>query len=329
MHNTVVGPIFKADTCRTAQIAITEAMLPYGMTFVPDEFICFKQEVIRPATSGDSVYWLRTNQAWTNPPNIGYLSNDKLVITMGNQAIARDSNAITRLILPTFDLSGIFDDPVLSIQYALPNRNAVDSLKVYYRTGGTGDWTLIASYGNRAGATPSTFWSNVDIELPNKQPYYQIAFEAKMMGGGDNGGGGVYIDSISIKSVKDFNLAALSPLPNSTGQSVTPTVSARFNRNIAKGDNFANITIKDAKGTNFVDSAVILTTSASTVSIRHRKLFDTTTYTVHLPAGAITSLGGSPNRDTSWSFTTTRESLAAGVFTPSANQTGVIPNTEI
>ncbi|MCL2416449.1 MAG: Ig-like domain-containing protein [Bacteroidales bacterium] len=333
-----IGPGFDAKTCQVNTIVVTDATLPHGINFEDDIFICLEQEVNDLSTDGDPFLWERSRTVFSLPPSYGFQLAQRTVITMGMGTSRyprrpEDAYASTKLILPTFDLSGITDDPILRIRRAATRIDAgndvADTLRVYFRTNPTEDWGRLASVGNATDAVTEggTFGNQVNIitlELP-RSPTLQIAFEGLLTASG----AGVYIDSMYFLSAAagELTVQALTPNLGAEDVSVMAAVTARFNRNIREGSNFANITIVNSAGESYKIGATI---SQSTLTINTERFFDTTTYTVHIPAGAVQSMGGLPNNETTWSFTTGREPIHAGIFTPFLNQTAVpTTNTEI
>lgn len=108
------------------------------------------------------------------------------------------TNGTTKLVMPNFDFT-FLTNPTLSFWYAQQG-SANYTLKVYYRTSPTTDWTLLETYN-----TPSNEWAQKTISLPNPTANYQIAFEAS----GSNGSG-LLIDDIEVagQMVSDFQIVA-------------------------------------------------------------------------------------------------------------------------
>lgn len=97
----------------------------------------------------------------------------------------------TLLALPSFDFSAL----TLGAELSYYHTQSVwysdqDSLKVYYRTNDTAEWTLLQSFGDDIST-----WTEEVVTLPNsiQQPFYQIGFM-----GVDGYGYGVMLDDISV-----------------------------------------------------------------------------------------------------------------------------------
>lgn len=102
---------------------------------------------------------------------------------------------VTRLVSKVMDLrpSKVYQ-PELSFWYANPKWTADrDTLRVLYRTGAKSKWKQLAEY-----STASANWQRVNIELPEVNETYQIAFE-----GTDNLGRGIVLDSVKLRSAPE------------------------------------------------------------------------------------------------------------------------------
>ena len=112
-----------------------------------------------------------------------------------------------------------------------------------------------------------------------------------------------------------------SPAPGSTGQTMTPAVSARFSENVT-GVSTGSMVLR--RGSTVVAATVSFTSSTSTAVLRPvAPLAPAATYTVAL-SGRIRDAAGNPLPWTSWSFTTARSEsynparslgFAAGTYT--------------
>ena len=327
------GPMFDAKACQIGRIVVDDSTLPHGINFEDDIFLCLEQNVRNLSINGDSLFWQRSATVFSHPPSYGFQLSQRTVLAMGMGARASgDSLASTKLILPTFDLSGITDDPMLRIRRAATRVNSshvADTLSVFYRTSPTEAWRLLAVAGNATddvteGGTFGSISNAITLEL-QRSPTLQIALQGTLTASG----GGVYVDSMYFFSAVagELLVEALSPAPEAGSASVRSTVTARFNRNIRVGPNFEHITVVNYAGESYKVGASI---SQATLTIHTEKFFDTTFYTVHIPAGAVQNMGGGfSNSDTTWSFTTGREPLQVDVFTPLAGQVGVLTDTEI
>ena len=336
---TATGPGFDAKNCAVPVIVVTDATIlagggAHGINFEDDIFVCLEQEVTRLSPAGDPFYWSRATQVWTRRPSQGgFQVAQRTVLAMGNRARTdEDSTASTKLILPMINTAGITDDPMLRVRRVStvhrPNL-AADTLRVWLRTDG-GNWESAARIYNgldEQGGTADRFAEvPMYIELP-KSATLEIAFEGSLTADG----GGVYVDSMCFYSVTagQLTVEGRSPGINATNVAIgTPQrVTATFNRNIRAGDNFSQITLVDPDGKSYKINATI---SHRTLTIHSERFFDTTTYTVLIPAGAVTNMAQSfSNTAVTWSFTTGREGIRSGVWTPPAGAAAVTPNTEI
>ena len=97
--------------------------------------------------------------------------------------------AVTRLILPAKDISGLFQ-PILVFSHAQDKWSGdFDSLRVLCRTSENGNWNTLISFSKYIPK-----WQRDTVFLP-AQNYVQIAFEAV-----DNLGRGVVLDDVLIRS---------------------------------------------------------------------------------------------------------------------------------
>ena len=99
---------------------------------------------------------------------------------------------VTRLVSKVMDLSiSKIYQPELSFWYANPKWTSDrDTLRVLYRTGRNARWNVLAEFSDGASN-----WQRVNLELPEVNATYQIAFEGK-----DNLGRGIVLDSIKLRS---------------------------------------------------------------------------------------------------------------------------------
>lgn len=107
----------------------------------------------------------------------------------------------TRLITPVMNLESVVEDgvartiyqPILRFSHAQAKWTAdFDTLRVYYRTNQESDraWTLLREYTRAING-----WVREEIELPQVNATYQLAFE-----GSENMGRGIVLDSIIVRS---------------------------------------------------------------------------------------------------------------------------------
>jgi hypothetical protein len=88
--------------------------------------------------------------------------------------LSNKSNAITKLILPPFDLTEL-NNPRLSFWHTQAKQALVqDTLMVYYKTSLYGDWETLATYSDNISN-----WTQQIIELPEPSSNYFIAFEGR------------------------------------------------------------------------------------------------------------------------------------------------------
>ncbi len=96
-----------------------------------------------------------------------------------------------KLVSPVFDF-GEITGAVLEFWRKNPSWSGdIDYLKVYYRTAGDAEWTLLESYTDA-----SSDWTKETITLVNLSSTYQIAFEAN-----DNYGYGMGLDDVLIREL--------------------------------------------------------------------------------------------------------------------------------
>ena len=102
---------------------------------------------------------------------------------------------VTRLVSKVMNLSpNKIYQPFLSFWYANPKwASDRDTLRVFYRTGKNARWKLLSEYSNGVAN-----WQKVNIELPEVNETYQIAFE-----GTDNLGRGIVLDSVKVRSAPE------------------------------------------------------------------------------------------------------------------------------
>jgi len=94
----------------------------------------------------------------------------------------------TQLVTPTLDLSEI-ENPQLKFSFTNVNwAGDIDALKILYKTSETGTWVELANY-----TTESSAWNDININLPNPNSTYNIAFE-----GTANYGRGITLDDIEV-----------------------------------------------------------------------------------------------------------------------------------
>ena len=96
----------------------------------------------------------------------------------------------TKLVSPSFDLTGAVN-PILKFSYSQVEWvGNVDQLKILYKTSAAGSWTELALYTEEAA-----IWADITLNLPNASSDYYIAFE-----GTANWSRGLTLDDISVES---------------------------------------------------------------------------------------------------------------------------------
>ncbi len=100
-----------------------------------------------------------------------------------------NNGAITRLILPTVDISTASHPQLVFWHVQHPYYSNVDELKLYYRTSSSNDWILLKEWTEVIGP-----WKQEIINLPEQSSTYEISFVGKC-----NSGHGVVIDDIAIQ----------------------------------------------------------------------------------------------------------------------------------
>ena len=99
------------------------------------------------------------------------------------------SDAATILASPVLKKGG-FDGAVLSFHYAnLHQEDGADELAVLIRHEGESDWTLLERY-----VSDIRQWTRVELELPEGDGAFQIAFEGR-----SGGGMGILVDAILVE----------------------------------------------------------------------------------------------------------------------------------
>jgi hypothetical protein len=209
----------------------------------------------------------------------------------------------------------------VTVAFSTPSVNDRDTLLMYYSADGGTTWMLMDTLnsGNTASA-----WVNRTIELTNPTATYKLAFEARRNVNLDatrsllSGSGINWFRFDTVAPTLDF--VSSNPADGATNIGVTTNPAATFSRTIAQGPNFAGITLVDSKGVSYKGN---VTVNGAVLTIgRTGNFFDTTTYTVTIPAGAIQTLGTPvQNQAVTWSFTTGTQSLQSGTFTPFNNAT--------
>jgi hypothetical protein len=100
----------------------------------------------------------------------------------------------TKLITPSFDLSGV-THPVLEFWHTQREwLNNQDTLKIYYKTSVNDAWTHLVTYD-----TNIKEWQKAHLELPNSSEDYYIAFEAI-----SRNGYGIQIDNVKVIDFSNF-----------------------------------------------------------------------------------------------------------------------------
>jgi len=97
----------------------------------------------------------------------------------------------TKLISPEVDVTGA-TEPMISFWYLIGENimvpGACDTLRVYYRTSTSGQWTLLTQL-----TTIAADWTNLEIAITDPSATYSLAFE-----GTTSNGIGVLIDDVQI-----------------------------------------------------------------------------------------------------------------------------------
>lgn len=120
------------------------------------------------------------------------------------------SSDATKLVMPTFDLTGL-TDPALKFSYTQVDWGGdQDELRVYYKTSAAGSWTLLSEYTSSVSS-----WTDVVLQLPNASSEYYIAFE-----GTSGYGYGVTLDDVVVNNynillgVDEFSYSSFKYYPN-------------------------------------------------------------------------------------------------------------------
>ncbi len=151
---------------------------------------------------------------------------------------------VTRLVSKVMDLrpSKIYQ-PELSFWYANPKWTADrDTLRVLYRTGAKSKWKQLAEY-----STASANWQRVNLELPEVNETYQIAFEGK-----DNLGRGIVLDSVKLRSAPECTVPHDIIVNNKGANKVNISWVASWDANF-----FELVVSKDTIDPNMIDDAPV------------------------------------------------------------------------
>ncbi|MBQ6277625.1 MAG: choice-of-anchor J domain-containing protein [Bacteroidales bacterium] len=135
-----------------------------------------------------------------------------------------------KLVSPVFDF-GEITGAVLEFWRKNPSwAGDIDYLKVYYRTAGDAEWTLLESYTDA-----SSSWKKESITLVNLSSTYQIAFEAT-----DNYGYGMGLDDVLVREASHAAEILTYSLPTEVADA-----------NITSGDDAGTIEVTVANSTDF------------------------------------------------------------------------------
>ncbi len=105
--------------------------------------------------------------------------------------------AITKLVTPSLDISGIIN-PQVNFFFANIKVGVVDELRVFYKTSAGGAWTQIGeNYIHEHNS-----WTEITLNLPEPSANYFIAFEGTF-----KFGGGINLDDVTV----DAGPSCLSP----------------------------------------------------------------------------------------------------------------------
>jgi hypothetical protein len=324
----------------------------YVRYFDQEEIYCWEQEFPKKSEAGQDIRWVRVNnvQAYGGGPlngnkatrlmagfastSIG--SRDTGIISTHAAANYVDNSyakgAVTKLISPVFDLSAITDNPVrLSVFHNIPRHaqdppipsqvmlTRRDTLAVYYRMGADKPWNFLAlTTEGTVNSNPADF-ERLNITLPEVGSTMQFAFEARMKSDEVGTGGGVFLERFLLDTLPaKFELASVTPKDGDTlnlnAMAANRPVRAVFNQGIAVGDQeaFDKISIKDAAGNEHKSGVTI---NDVNLNLAYTQLWDTTEYTVTIPAGAIRDM----DEEIKWSFETNTlfpSTAAPGAFNP-------------
>ena len=132
-----------------------------------------------------SMVWVAENSDLTYPNGAA----DSLGRVAFRNTTSVTQKAVTRLILPAKDVSGLFQ-PILIFSHAQDKWSGdFDSLRVLCRTSPDGNWNTLIAFDSYISK-----WQRDTVFLP-AQNYVQIAFEAI-----DNLGRGVVLDDVVVRS---------------------------------------------------------------------------------------------------------------------------------
>jgi hypothetical protein len=163
------------------------------------------QEWKQEKVSGDISWIVETNG--TRPT--GAYDGEKRLVFRNNSNVTTKSK--TRLVLPSLDISKMYQ-PILVFAHAQDKwTNDVDVLKVLYRTSPDADWTELKVFDKYISR-----WQVDTVRLIGANKTYEIALEAT-----DNLGRGVVIDNIEVRSTPNCLLPFDLVTTNVANESVT------------------------------------------------------------------------------------------------------------
>lgn len=120
------------------------------------------------------------------------------------------NSSITKLVLPTFDLSVLSNANITFWLYNSPVFNITDTLSLWYKNENTSEWLLIETFDQEI-----LEWTELSVDLPDLTNNYQIAFQANI-----NSARGIAIDDITVDFGNSISYMSdeinISPVP-STG----------------------------------------------------------------------------------------------------------------
>ena len=222
---------------------------PYNEGFESGSLGCWSQE----ALSGE------------NPWNIYMYSSNTGTYSV---QMFYTVNTATRLVSPTFNLTGL-SNPKISFYYSMPDyQGTVDTFAVFYRTSPADAWVRIAGYNQ------VTLAYEIDsLELPNPSATYQISF----VGYGSDGNC-IYLDDIQV--YEGPHIVVVDPTVATLPATTVGETTVTLNGVVTNPDNFV-ITAKGFEWmplTGDVFMQVTVTTAGDTLSYDLTSLTPNTDY---------------------------------------------------
>ena len=122
-------------------------------------------------------------------------------------------------------------------------------------------------------------------------------------------------------------ISEVTPVSNAEHIPLDAAISAVFNMDVSEVD-LSGITIKDEEDKEVTDVVASLTDN-TIITITHDDLEFNTSYTVHIPSGAVTNSDGLANEAMNWSFSTLMSVPEIVALSPEDGSTGIANDSTI